>query len=458
MTVQIKIKMGSGMKRAEDGVMSPIKTNPIKAERETEGSNALYGKVAWRLIPFLFLCYAMAIVDRFNIGFAKLQFLRDLGMNDADFGFAAGIFSVGYVALEVPSNLLLSRIGTRRTLLRIMVLWGFVTTLLMFARGRYTFYGLRFLLGAAEGGFFPGILFYLTLWFPARLRGQMTSLFVMAVPLSGVIAGPVSGLIMDGMQGVGGLHGWQWLFCVEGFPAILLGITAFFYLPDRPGAARWLSPGEKAKIVADLDADRRAASGGAKDFRAALREPAVLLLAFIYFTYFCLLNTSLLWAPTLLKRAGVASATGIGWLSGLVSIVAAIGMVAVGYSSDHRRERRWHVALCGFVASACFLALPLASHTAAGTVALIAIAAIGIYGILGLYWTIPSALLNDAAAASGIALISAVGSFGGAICPAFVGWVAVTTGSPYLAISAIALLNIAGMIALLVGVKRPITR
>src|SRR5579875_902821 len=184
----------------------------------------------------------------------------------------------------------------------------------------------------------------------------------------------------------------------------------------------------------------------------------VLLLAFIYFTYFCLLNTSLLWAPTLLKRAGVASATGIGWLSGLISIVAAIGMVAVGYSSDHRRERRWHVALCGFVASACFLALPLASHTAAGTVALIAIAVIGIYGILGLYWTIPSALLTDAAAASGIALISAVGSFGGAICPAFVGWMAVTTGSPYLAISAIALLNIAGMIALLVGVKRPIAR
>ena len=414
--------------------------------------DGLYRKIAWRLIPFLLICYAVAIIDRFNIGYAKLQFLKELGMNDAVFGFAAGIFSVGYVALEVPSNLLLNRIGVRKTLLRIMVLWGLVTFLLAFCRNQYDLYIVRFLLGAAEGGFFPGILFYLTLWFPDRVRGRMTGLFVMAVPLGGVIAGPVSGLIMDGMPGVAGFSGWQWLFMLEGLPAILLGVAAYFYLPDRPAAATWLAPVERAQVEHDLAADR-AATGGrpSKNFGAALRDPKVYLLAFIYFAFFCSLNTVLLWAPSLLKSVGVKSATEIGWLSSLISIVSAAGMVAVGYSSDRTLERRWHIALCGLVAAGCFMLLPLAASSVMATAGLLTVASIGIFSILSLFWTIPSAYLEGSAAAGGIALISAIGSFGGAICPAIVGWLAVVTGHLYTALGIVGGLHALGMLVLLVS-------
>jgi sugar phosphate permease len=407
-----------------------------------------YGKIAWRLIPLL-ACYAIAIIDRFNIGFAKLQFLKDLGLDDTVFGLAAGIFSVGYVALEVPSNLLLVRVGLRKTLLRIMVLWGLVTTLLALAQNEYHLYILRFLLGAAEGGFFPGILFYLTLWFPDRIRGRMTSLFVMAVPLGGVIAGPLSGLIMDRMQGVHGLHGWQWLFIVEGAPAILLGIASYFYLSDGPTHASWLSKAEQRRVASDLAEDRAAAAQTTRSFGAALREPRVYLLAFIYFAFFCSLNTILLWTPTLLKRVGVATATEIGWLTGAISVASAIGMVAIGYSSDRWMERRWHVALCGLTAAACFGALRLAESSVLLTVVLLAVASIGIFAILSLFWTIPNATLEGSAAAGGIALISAIGSFGGAICPALIGWISVATGSLYVPLAVVGAVLAIGMLALI---------
>lgn len=407
----------------------------------------LYRKVAWRLIPFLLACYTVAIIDRFNISFAKLQFVRDLHLNDQIFGLAAGIFSVGYVALEVPSNLLLDRIGIRRTLLRIMVLWGLVTAMLMFVQNQWHLYVLRFLLGAAEGGLFPGVLFYLTLWFPDRLRGRMTSLFVMAVPFGGIIAGPVSGLLMDGMQGVGGLRGWQWLFLIEGLPAIVLGIWAFFYLSDSPGEANWLAPGEAAIIEAGVSTGRPLAHR--TNFAAALRDGNVYLLAFVYFCFFCSLSSILLWAPSLLRQVGVVTATEIGWLSGGISVLSAFGMLGVGYSSDRFQERHWHVAACGLVSALCFALLPLAAGSVALTVVLLSVASIGIYSVLSLFWTIPSAYLHGSAAAGGIALISAIGSFGGAVCPAFVGWLTVRTGSLYGALVAIGGLHAVGMVALL---------
>ncbi|MGA7805525.1 MFS transporter [Bradyrhizobium sp.] len=412
-----------------------------------------YGRIAWRLIPFLLACYAVAIVDRFNIGFAKLQLLQDLKLDDAVFGLAAGVFSVGYVALEVPSNLLLARIGIRKTLLRIMMLWGVVTVLLALVQNQYQLYALRFLLGAAEGGFFPGILFYLTLWFPDRIRGRMTSLFVMAVPLGGVIAGPLSGLIMDGMRGAHGLSGWQWLFIIEGLPSVLLGGVAYCYLPDGPRSASWLGADEKLRVEHDLAEDRRAARA-TRSFAAALREPKVYLLAFIYFAFFCSLNTILLWTPTLLRRVGVATAIDIGWLSGAISVVSALGMVAIGYSSDRRMERQWHVALCGLAAAACFLALQLARNNVALTVLLLAMASIGIFAILSLFWTIPNATLEGDAAAGGIALISAIGSFGGAVCPAFIGWMSVATGNIYQPLDAVGALLAIGMVTLLIGVPK----
>lgn len=415
----------------------------------------LYGRIAWRLIPFLLACYTVAIIDRFNIGFAKLQFLHDLNIDDAVFGLAAGIFSVGYVALEVPSNLLLVRIGERKTLLRIMVLWGAVTVLLALVQNQYHLYLLRFLLGAAEGGFFPGILYYLTLWFPDRVRGRMTSLFVMAVPLGGVIAGPLSGLIMDHMQGVHGLHGWQWLFILEGVPAVLLGIAAYLYLADGPQAASWLNADEQRQVASDLARDRAAAPGTTRNFAAALREPRVYLLSFIYFAFFCSLNTILLWTPTLLKRVGVVTTTEIGWLSGAISVASAIGMVAIGYSSDRTRERRWHVVACGLIAAACFIALQAAQGSILLTVTLLAIASIGIFAILSLFWTIPNAMLEGSAAAGGIALISAIGSFGGAVCPALIGWMNVATGGIYTPLALVGAVLAIGMLTLILCVPRP---
>jgi sugar phosphate permease len=416
-------------------------------ERET---SRVYRKVAWRIVPFLMICYTTALIDRFNIGFAKLQFLQDLGLDDTVFGVAAGAFSVGYVALEVPSNYLLSRTGLRKTLLRIMVLWGSVTLLLAFARGAQDLYGLRFLLGAAEGGFFPGILFYLTLWFPDRLRGRMTSLFVMAVPLAGVIAGPLSGWIMDGTQNALGLKGWQWLFLVEGLPAVVLGVVAYIYLPDSPAMASWLTASERKFLDHDLLTNRRAGERAALvRFRDAFLDRKVYLLAAIYFAYFCSLNTILLWTPTILKRIGVATATEIGNLSGLISVIATIGMLIASYSSDSTRERRWHVAISGLGASACFLLLPFGSDSVEITTILLTCAAIGIFSILGLFWTIPSAYLKGPAAAGGLALISSIGSFGGAVCPAFIGWVIVKTNSIYPALAAVAVLLALGMIALL---------
>ena len=414
----------------------------------------LYGRIAWRLIPFLLACYTVAIIDRFNIGFAKLQFLHDLNIDDAVFGLAAGIFSVGYVALEVPSNLLLVKVGVRKTLLRIMVLWGIVTVLLALVQNQYHLYLLRFLLGAAEGGFFPGILYYLTLWFPDRVRGRMTSLFVMAVPLGGVIAGPLSGLIMDHMQGVHGLHGWQWLFLLEGVPAVLLGIVAYLYLADGPEVASWLSTDEQRQVASELARDRAAVPGTTRSFTAALREPRVYLLSFIYFAFFCSLNTILLWTPTLLKRVGVATTTEIGWLSGAISVASAIGMVAIGYSSDRTRERRWHVVSCGLVAATCFIALQAAQASILVTVMLLAVASIGIFAILSLFWTIPNAMLEGNAAAGGIALISAIGSFGGAVCPALIGWMNVATGSIYAPLALVGAVLGIGMLTLIVCVPR----
>lgn len=327
--------------------------------------------------------------------------------------------------------------------------------MLALVQNQYHLYLLRFLLGAAEGGFFPGILYYLTLWFPDRVRGRMTSLFVMAVPLGGVIAGPLSGLIMDRMQGVHGLHGWQWLFILEGIPAVLLGVAAYLALAAGPQTTSWLNTDERRLVASDLARDRAAAPDTTSSFAAALREPRVYLLSFIYFAFFCSLNTILLWTPTLLKRVGVATTTEIGWLSGAISVASAIGMVAIGYSSDRTRERRWHVVACGLVAAACFIALQAAQGSILLTVTLLAVASIGIFAILSLFWTIPNAMLEGSAAAGGIALISAIGSFGGAVCPALIGWMNVATGSIYAPLALVGALLAIGMLTLILCVPRP---
>jgi sugar phosphate permease len=417
--------------------------------------DALYMRLGLRLIPFLLLCYFVAMVDRLNVGFAKLQFMKDLHFSEVAFGTAAGILYIGYILFELPSNLMLNRYGVRLTLLRIMGAWGVFTILLAFARSETGFYVLRFLVGAAEAGFFPGIVLYLTYWFPGRYRGKVTSLFAMGVPISGMIAGPVSGWIMTHLASVGGLAGWQWLFVLEGLPAIVLGFVAYLYLSDRPANAPFLTEAEKARIAADLARDFETSPTGTLDsLGGALRSPRIYMLAAVYFAFYSMQSVLLIWVPTILKAVGPMSLVEIGWRAGAISLAGTIGMVALGFSSDRWNERRWHATGCGAAAAAALLLLPAGAGNALLTTALLAVAAAFTFGFLGIFWTIPSAFLDKKAAAGGIALISSIGASGSAISPIFIGWMRDHTGSVQGAIAVLALLMLAAMVLLFFCVPR----
>jgi sugar phosphate permease len=415
----------------------------------------LYLRIGRRLIPFLLLCYIFAMIDRLNVGFAKLQFLSDLHLNEAAFGMAAAILYVGFILFEVPSNLLLDRSGIRITLLRIMSLWGLFTMGLAFAANEYHFYILRFLVGAAEAGFFPGIVVYLTYWFPDRYRGRVTSMFAVGVPLSGLIAGPISGWIMTYMNGTAGFHGWQWLFLLEGLPAVVLGTVAYLYLADRPGKAAFLTPAEKAAVAADLANDEaKRGVGTPKSFLHALRTPRVWGLGVVWFAFYALQSVLLIWVPTLLKSAGVNALTEIGWRAGLISACGVVGMICVGISSDRSGDRRWHLIGCGCVAAAMYLSLRFAAASPNMTTLLLGVAAAAVFGFLGLFWTVPAALLDPRATAGGIAFISSIGALGSVFAPTFIGWSKELTGSFYGAVGTLGVMMIVAMVVLYICIPR----
>ena len=396
---------------------------------------AVFWRIGLRTVPLLFLCYVVAMLDRLNVGFAKLQFLADLHLNEAVFGFAAGFLYLGYILFEIPSNLILHRFGARKTLLRIMLLWGTFTMAQAFASGKYQFYFLRFLVGAAEAGFFPGVLLYFTYWFPDRMRGRVTSLFVMALPVSGMIGGPLATWIMTRLDGVGGLRGWQSLFLMEGLPAILLGVLVYVSLSDRPSNAPWLSTAEKEIVAAQLNMPGGAARGHAPgQFRNALKNKVLYRLALCYFAFYCVENALLLWVPSLLKNVGIESLMNVGWLSGAISFAATVGMLMISFSSDRRQERRWHVLGCGSVAGVSLMLLPLGAGNIVITVALLMVSSAAVFGFLALFWTIPSALFKDNAAAGALALVSSIGALGGTFSPIFIGWAKELTGSFYYAL------------------------
>ncbi|GGC69594.1 MFS transporter [Undibacterium terreum] len=417
---------------------------------------AIFRKIGWRLVPFLFLCYVIAMMDRLNVGFAKLQFISDLHLNEAIYGLAAGFLYFGYILFEVPSNLMLHRLGVRKTLLRIMLLWGVFTIALAFASTKLEFYALRFLVGAAEAGFFPGVLFYFTYWFPERMRGRVTSLFVMALPVSGIIGGPVAAWIMTDFDQAGGMRGWQHLFILEGIPALVLGVLAYFYLANRPEEASWLSDEEKQVVKKIVNPDSGAlAPRGPSRMREALGDKVVYTLAICYFAFYCVENALLLWIPTLLKSVGVSSLMNIGWLSGGISVLATAGMLTVSFSSDRLLERRWHVIGCGIVSALSFMLLPFGAHNIAITVILLILASAAVFGFLALFWTIPGAYFKDQAAAGGIALISSVGAIGGAVSPVFIGWVREMTGSYYYALGTLGACFLASLILLYFSIPHP---
>lgn len=384
-------------------------------------------KARWRLLPLLFLLYVVAYLDRINVGFAALQMNAAVGLSAAAYGLGAGVFFVSYTLFEVPSNLILERVGARLWIARIMITWGAVSSAMMFVRGEVSFYTLRFLLGAAEAGFFPGMILYLTYWFPATERARATAYFMTATALSGLVGGPVSGalLAMDGLLGLGG---WQWMFLVEGVPAILLGFVVLAWLPDRPAGARWLSPEERTALAARLQAeDARHGHGRHHTLGAALRAGRVWLLAVLYFTIVIGLYGISFWLPQILQGQSDWSDVRVGVASALPYLAAAVGMVIVAAHSDRTGERRWHVACCTWTAAAGF-ALASRTSTAPASLAALSLAAVGVWGAFGPFWTLPAAFLSGTAAAGGIALVNSVGNIGGFAGPYVLGFVRDRTG------------------------------
>jgi D-galactonate transporter len=399
------------------------------AAETMSAKDAIYRKAAWRIMPLILLCYIANYIDRSNIGIAQLQLRTDLGFSEAVYGIGVGLFFVGFILFEVPSNLLLERIGARATLLRIMVLWGLISTLTMFVRTPWQFYAARILLGAAEAGFFPGVLLYLTYWFPSARRTRMTALFFMGLPLSGIIGSPLSGWIMHSFPGVLGLQGWQWLFLLEGIPSVILGVVVFLLLDDRPGGARWLRPAEKALIEADLAREqslKRPAE--THSVLAALKDPRVYVIGLVGCGTYTLANAVSFWSPLIINASGVKNVLDVGLLAAIAPAVGVVVMFLVGRSSDRMLERRWHAACSEFAAAAALVALAVV-HQPYLVVALIAVMTAGHYSGLTVFWSVPSIYLSDRAKAGGIALTTAMGSFAAAVMPAVLGFIRVSTGS-----------------------------
>ncbi len=385
-------------------------------------------KVTRRLIPFLMLLYVVAWFDRVNVGFAALQMNHDLGFSSSVFGFGAGVFFIGYALFEVPSNLVLARVGARRWIARIMVTWGLVSVAMMFVRGPLSFYALRFVLGVAEAGFLPGVIYYLGQWYPRAERARAISWFMVGIPLSTVLGAPLAGLLL-GLNGWHGLAGWQWLYLLEGLPAVLLGFVVLKVLPDTPAEARWLSREEQQWLARQMAAEHTDTSARhGFGLRQALLHPTVWLLGFVLFACQCGSYGLTLWIPQIVRGLSAQSDLLVGFISALPYIAAAIGMVLLGWSSDRSGERFWHVALpslfgaAGFAASA-FLHSPVLAMLA------LTVAAVGDLGSRGPVWALPGRFLSGSALAGGIALINTLGSLGGFVGPYAVGLVKDATGS-----------------------------
>ena len=427
-----------------------VTTNPAIAPGSITESDRLYRKVAGRLMPLLILCYLAAYLDRVNIGFAKLQMQSALGFSESVYGLGAGVFFIGYFLLEVPSNLALHRFGARKWIARIMVTWGVLSVGMMFTRSPTSFYVIRFFLGVAEAGFFPGIILYMTYWFPDERRGRATSLFLVAIPVSGIIGGPISGAIMRGMDGANGWAGWQWLFLLEGLPAVLLGIVVLAWLDDRVDHARWLTPSEREHIARDItrDKERHGASAERTTFEL-LREPWIWLLALADFCFVSGLYGISFWLPSLIKALGVADPLNVGLISAIPWSFGVVAMHLTARRADRTGERRWHtmvpaiVGVIGLVISVLLHSQPVWSMFG------LTVATMGIMANVAVFWSIPPGILHGTAAAVGIALINSFGNLSGFAAPYMIGVVKDATHSTDDAIYVLAALLVVGNVIVL---------
>jgi len=437
-----------------------------------DASGATMARVSRRLIPFLLLLYILNFLDRVNVGFAALEMNRDLGFGPEVYGFGAGVFFLGYCLFEVPSNLVLYRTGARIWIARIMVTWGLAASAMMLVHSASSFYALRFLLGVAEAGFFPGIIFYLTYWYPAPERARAYAWFLAAIPVCGVIGGPVSGALL-GLDGRLGLRGWQWLFLLEGIPSVLVGFGVLWLLPDRPRRARWLRPEERAWLEEQLDAERgrtqaaqagaaaasHRASSHAESLRQALTDPVVWWLGLSYFLLIIPLYGFALWLPQLIKASGDFTNFEVGVITAIPYAVAAVGMVLIGRRSDRSGERYLYLALPALAGAVGFLAVIRAGSPVL-LVAALSLTAFGVVGWLGPFWALPTAFLREQGAAGGIALINSMGAIGGFVGPYLLGRAKQSSGefTPGLLLLAGSLLAAAALAAGLRSVVRTTSR
>ncbi|AMM28798.1 MFS transporter [Acinetobacter pittii] len=400
----------------------------FSSEVDTTVRKSAYRKIAFRLMPFLMLCYFCAYLDRVNVGFAKLQMMSDLQFSEAVYGLGAGIFFIGYFLCEVPSNIVLHKVGARRWIARIMITWGILSGCFAFVQTEWQFYTLRFLLGVAEAGLAPGLLLYLTYWFPSYRRARMTVLWFIAIPISGMIGGPLSGLIMDRMSGVHGWFGWQWMFVIEAIPTVVVGLLVLAVLKDSVQDANWLTQDEKNLVKQELAQDNQHKEGHAsvKEFIADKR---LWLLAGIYFCVVMGQYAITFWLPTLIRNSGINDNWHIGLLTSLPYMCAIVVMILAGRSGDHFQERRWHliIPMCAGAIALTFATL-FASNLTLSLICL-CIAASGVLTASSLFWMLPTNFLGGVSAAAGIAAVNSFANLAGFCSPYLIGWVTTNTGS-----------------------------
>lgn len=384
-------------------------------------------KVSWRLLPLIVIAYLVAYIDRTNVAFAALTMNKDLGISAYMYGLGAGIFFLGYALFEVPSNIVLEKVGARLWIARIMLTWGIISGLMAAATGPVSFIVLRFLLGVAEAGFFPGMILYFTYWYPAQFRGRVISTLFIAVPLGNAVASVVSGAVLE-MDGIWGLHGWQWVYIIEALPAVALAFVVLALMTDRPAVAKWLSADEKEWLESELRAERNhIETSGRLTLLRALTDSRVLMLSMIYFTSVVAGYGITFFLPQIVKGLGHSNFI-TGLLTAIPYVVGVIGLICWGHSSDRRKERRWHLIIASSLAGIGLAGTAFFTGSAWALVTM-SLAAIGLYGSRPSFWPMPSLFLTGAAAAGGIALINSIGNLGGYVGPFIVGWIKQSTNS-----------------------------
>ncbi len=418
--------------------------------------DSIYEKVTRRIVPLLFMCYVVAYLDRVNVGFAKIQMLADLKFSETVYGLGAGIFFLGYFLFEVPSNILLHRVGARLWIARVMITWSIVSAVTLFVKTPTMFYALRFVLGLAEAGLFPGVILYLTYWYPARRRANILALFITGIPIAGVVGAPLSGWIMNSVSGAHNLAGWQWLFLIEAIPSLVMGIVVLLFLDNNVESARWLSANEKALLARNLADDRQ----GVRSHRTrdGFTNPRVWLMCMLYFFNMMGLYGVGFYLPTLIRNTGVSNPLSVGLLTALPYAVAVVAMLLVSRHSDAHRERRWHITIpalagtLGWIASAVFM------HEAVLATIALTVATAAVLVTMTQFWVLPTAMLTGAAAASGIAVINSVGNLAGFVSPYLIGGIIDATHSTLLAVIALAIsMFLVGALALTLP-KRMVNR